>query len=603
MNVAKICGECQPLYNDKPFRPGDQVDAFDCKPCECYNHAVECVYNETLDPFPDDHYSGGGGVCINCQHNTEGHHCETCITGFYRPLGQSMYAEDVCSQCKCFPLGVLDLQMDCEKEGGQCTCKENVEGRQCDVCKAGFYNLTADNTAGCQECGCSPGGTLHGDITCSSDTGQCNCKSNVRGLKCDSCQYGFFRLRTDSPNGCEPCNCNPFGSTNQYCDPVTGQCTCKLNITSRQCSVCEDGFWAFENGCMPCGCDPIGTEPSGTCDKLTGQCTCKANVQGLKCDECKDETFGFGLSSEVGCVLCTCNPAGTLNGSMLCDKETGDCVCKLNVQGASCNQCKGNTWGLSLDYDTGCIPCDCDPTGTQLGDINTMADLACNQNTGACTCLANRIGRQCDDCLSGYFVSNEPGGGCLNCVCHPKGTLPLTECDSQTGQCECRGGDSGVTGISCDECLEHYYGFDGRTGSCQGCDCSPAGSVNQTCDPFGGQCFCKEFTFKRRCDKCVSGSSFLDENNPFGCSKGNMCNSFINIKHATHVVACVTVISSQAEDVTNTFLDEVFIRRTHLAAVTKFHITFVVRDILQDVDSFSVNEIWTKFISKVQFQS
>jgi hypothetical protein len=84
--------------------------------------------------------------------------------------------------------------------------------------------------------------------------------------------------------------------------------------------VCEDGYWAFESGCMPCGCDPIGTIPSGTCDKITGQCECKANVQGLKCDECKDETFGFGLSSDAGCVLCTCNPAGTLNGSMLCDK-------------------------------------------------------------------------------------------------------------------------------------------------------------------------------------------------------------------------------------------------------------------------------------------
>ena len=79
-------------------------------------------------------------------------------------------------------------------------------------------------------------------------------------------------------------------------------------------------------------------------------------------------------------------------------------MCKTNVQGASCNQCKGNTWGLSLEYETGCILCECDPTGTQLGDINSIEDLACNQNTGACSCLANRIGRQCDDCLAGKFT-------------------------------------------------------------------------------------------------------------------------------------------------------------------------------------------------------
>ena len=49
-----------------------------------------------------------------------------------------------------------------------------------------------------------------------------------------------------------------------------------------------------------------------------------------------------------------------------------------------------------------------------------------------------------------------------------------------------------------------------------------AGSVNNTCEPENGQCFCKEFTFKRRCDRCVKGSSFLDENNPYGCSKGKL---------------------------------------------------------------------------------
>ena len=67
------------------------------------------------------------------------------------------------------------------REGGHGVCNENVEGRQCDVCKEGFYNLTANNVLGCQECGCNKAGSLHGDLSCSSDTGQCHCKSNVRG--------------------------------------------------------------------------------------------------------------------------------------------------------------------------------------------------------------------------------------------------------------------------------------------------------------------------------------------------------------------------------------------------------------------------------------
>ncbi|KAH3846718.1 hypothetical protein DPMN_089020 [Dreissena polymorpha] len=106
-----------PLYNNKPFRRGTQSEAFDCQPCECYNHADTCVYNRTIDPFPDAHLMGGGGVCVGCRDNTEGRHCERCTLGWYRPNGKSMYDADVCSPCDCFPLGVDNLQMDCAKVG------------------------------------------------------------------------------------------------------------------------------------------------------------------------------------------------------------------------------------------------------------------------------------------------------------------------------------------------------------------------------------------------------------------------------------------------------------------------------------------------------
>ena len=49
------CSSCLPMYNDKPFRVGDQINAYNCKPCNCYEHANRCVYNSTIDPFPNDH--------------------------------------------------------------------------------------------------------------------------------------------------------------------------------------------------------------------------------------------------------------------------------------------------------------------------------------------------------------------------------------------------------------------------------------------------------------------------------------------------------------------------------------------------------------------
>lgn len=59
---------------------------------------------------------------------------------------------------------------------------------------------------------------------------------------------------------------------------------------------------------------------------------------------------------------------------------------------------------------------------------------------------------------------------------------------------------------------------------CSNCDCSPAGTLNktETCDPVSGNCLCKTFVTERRCDTCTSGASYLDEDNPYGCSKGKI---------------------------------------------------------------------------------
>lgn len=96
---------------------GDQINAYNCKPCECHDHADSCIYDNSLDLFPDDHDLGGGGVCQNCKHNTTGQFCDMCVTYFYRPEGKSKYDVDVCSSCKCFLDGVENSNLDCEKVG------------------------------------------------------------------------------------------------------------------------------------------------------------------------------------------------------------------------------------------------------------------------------------------------------------------------------------------------------------------------------------------------------------------------------------------------------------------------------------------------------
>ena len=108
------CDQCLPLYNSKPWRAGITIDDFACRKCECNSHASSCHYNATLDEFPNDHQSGDGGVCDNCQDNTAGRFCETCAELYYRPPGSSLDAVDVCQPCGCHLPGVTDSG-DCAK--------------------------------------------------------------------------------------------------------------------------------------------------------------------------------------------------------------------------------------------------------------------------------------------------------------------------------------------------------------------------------------------------------------------------------------------------------------------------------------------------------
>ncbi|XP_048258912.1 usherin-like [Haliotis rufescens] len=516
--LGNQCSQCAALFNNKPFRRGDQTNSYNCQPCVCYNHADSCQYNRTIDLFPNEHDRGGGGMCIDCKHNTTGAKCDTCLPYYYRPAGVSMFSPDVCTPCLCNTSGVVN-DTDCAKVDGQCSCKVLVEGRQCDRCKQGYYNLRADNPAGCLPCQCNSHGTVGGEATCDALTGKCNCKKNVQGDRCDQCQFGFFNLTVNNPDGCNPCNCDPIGSTSMYCEPNTGDCRCKASVVGKKCDQCHDNYYNFTVGCIPCGCAAAGTEPGTVCNKTTGQCVCKGNTEGQNCDLCKDGAYSFGSSPDLGCEACICDPRGTLNGMALCDKATGACVCKERVDGRRCNVCKGNTWGLNISDPLGCKTCDCDPSGTTFGDVQNVTQLACDQNTGICSCLPQRLGRRCDDCQSGYFVDRAPGGGCRSCDCNTMGTLPGTNCNTQTGQCECKGGTSGVTGRTCAECLGTYYKFNAFFGTCTECGCLAAGSQNNTCNAASGQCFCKQFVTSQTCQVCVAGASNLDPNNPFGCSK------------------------------------------------------------------------------------
>lgn len=80
------------------------IDEFLPPACNCFGHTDQCVYNETIDNAKlslDIHGSfDGGGVCQNCQHNTQGINCNKCAPGYFRPYGKNLNDTDVCkSKC------------------------------------------------------------------------------------------------------------------------------------------------------------------------------------------------------------------------------------------------------------------------------------------------------------------------------------------------------------------------------------------------------------------------------------------------------------------------------------------------------------------------
>lgn len=60
----------------------------------------------------------------------------------------------------------------------------------CDICQGGFWDLSAD---GCKPCGCDPAGTIPG-TTCHKETGQCKCKAYTEGRTCNECIDGYFNI-------------------------------------------------------------------------------------------------------------------------------------------------------------------------------------------------------------------------------------------------------------------------------------------------------------------------------------------------------------------------------------------------------------------------
>uniref|UniRef100_A0A8D0HW36 Laminin subunit beta 1 n=1 Tax=Sphenodon punctatus TaxID=8508 RepID=A0A8D0HW36_SPHPU len=386
--------------------------------------------------------------------------------------------------CQCDPQG--SLSSVCDPNGGQCQCRPNVVGRRCDRCAPGTFGFGPN---GCKSCDCHVQGSVNS--FCHPETCQCHCFHGVYGRQCDRCLPGYWGFP-----GCQPCQCNGHADD---CDPYTGEClNCRDYTAGHNCERCLGGYYGDPvlgsgDHCRPCPC-PDGPE-SGR-QFANG---CYQDPITLRCDECASGFFGNPEDIGGVCQQCQCNNNIDLTDPEACDKRSGMCLkCLYHTQGENCHLCKHGYYGQALQQD--CRKCVCNYLGTVREHCNSSEECQCEKTMGQCQCLPNVIGQNCDHCAPNTWRLAS-GTGCELCDCDVARSFG-SSCNEFTGQCQCMPGFGGRT---CSECQELFWGDPNV--ECQACDCDRRGIQTPQCNRTTGQCVCNEGVEGRRCDKCTRGYS------------------------------------------------------------------------------------------------
>ncbi|XP_066554307.1 laminin subunit beta-2 isoform X2 [Amia ocellicauda] len=452
-------------------------------------------------------FISGDPVSISRKESFERYRCHDNSKAVVKPQPNDVCAKLLASMsaiihdgalpCQCDPQG--SVSSECDSRGGQCRCKPNVIGRRCDQCAPGTYGF---GTAGCKTCECSADGSR--SRLCEQYSGQCLCRPGAFGLRCDRCQPGYWGF----PN-CRQCQCNGHS---EDCDQRSGSClACRDNTAGDKCDRCANGYYGNPvlgtgEQCRPCPCPDgpaSGRHFATSCyqDNRNRQvvCNCNQGYTGSHCDECAPGFYGNPTQPGGRCQPCQCSNNIDITDPESCNRRTGECrKCLYNTEGRNCAVCRAGYYGDATRRN--CRKCTCNFLGTERSQCSSREECACDRSSGQCQCLPNVVGQTCDHCAINFWNLGS-GRGCSACNCDPNNAITPT-CNEFTGQCQCR---SGFGGKTCQDCQENYWGDPNI--QCRACDCDPRGIETSQCNRVTGHCVCQQGVSGVRCDQCARGFS------------------------------------------------------------------------------------------------